>query len=212
MHKAQAAGWARYMHVSTAGGAFLERELRDDRGDCRSGNFGSRLSFQCGDRASAGPGARVRLGCERLWVRRFTSGSRSAAIVDDERAVRCKRAPRPGIPTGRGLGNPPSSASKLFLVMRAPPTRTRTRISNQAGLLAASGGLGGCNARRGAASSRMTDRPSTGQIGEWCFARQTLMEGRPVSRWQRLSTARALHSIGARRLRRVGREWIWRLD
>jgi hypothetical protein len=108
--------------------------------------------------------------------------------------------------------NPPSSASKLFLVMRGTPTRTRTRISNRAGLLAASGGLGGCNARRGAASSRMTDRPSTGQIGEWCFARQTLMEGRPVSRWQRLSTARALHSIGARRLRRVGREWIWRLD
>jgi hypothetical protein len=53
---------------------------------------------------------------------------------------------------------------------------------------------------------------STGQIGEWCFARQTLMEGRPVSRWQRLSTARALHLIGARRLRRVGREWIWRFD
>jgi hypothetical protein len=40
---------------------------------------------------------------------------------------------------------------------------------------------------------------STGQIGEWCLSRQTLMEGRPVSRWQRLSTARALHSIGARR-------------
>jgi hypothetical protein len=110
------------------------------------------------------PVARVRLGCERLWVRRFTSGSRSAAIVDDERAVRCKRAPRPGIPTGRGLGNPPSSASKLFLVMRAPPTRTRTRISNQAGLLAASGGLGGCNARRGAASSRMTDRPRPARL------------------------------------------------
>jgi hypothetical protein len=53
---------------------------------------------------------------------------------------------------------------------------------------------------------------STGQIGEWCLSRQTLMEGRPVSRWQRLSTARALHSIGARRLRRVGREWIWRLS
>jgi len=32
------------------------RELRDDRGDCRSGNFGSRLSFQCGHRASAAPG------------------------------------------------------------------------------------------------------------------------------------------------------------
>jgi hypothetical protein len=53
--------------------------------------------------------------------------------------------------------NPPSSASKLFLVMR-------TRISNQAGLLAASGGLGGCNARRGAASSRMTDRPRPARL------------------------------------------------
>jgi hypothetical protein len=49
-----------------------------------------------------------------------------------------KLEPRPGHPTGRGLGNPPSSASKLFLVMRAPlvkrggaievPPGTRARL------------------------------------------------------------------------------------
>jgi ABC-type uncharacterized transport system substrate-binding protein len=30
------------------------RQLRDARGDCRSGNFGSRLSFQCGDPSELG--------------------------------------------------------------------------------------------------------------------------------------------------------------
>jgi hypothetical protein len=37
--------------------------------------------------------------------------------------------PRPGFQRGRGLGNPPSSASKLFLVMRAPLVKRVGAIS-----------------------------------------------------------------------------------
>jgi hypothetical protein len=51
----------------------------------------------------------------------------------------------------------------------------------------------------------------TDQLGEWCWARRLWLERQPITRAQRLSTARAARSIGAIRIRRVGREWVWRL-
>jgi hypothetical protein len=52
---------------------------------------------------------------------------------------------------------------------------------------------------------------STSELAGWCWVRQTLMEGRALSRWQRESMIRAARSIGAVRARRIGREWLWRL-
>jgi hypothetical protein len=52
---------------------------------------------------------------------------------------------------------------------------------------------------------------STSELAGWCWARQTLMEKRAPSRWQRESMIRAARSIGAVRTRRIGREWLWLL-
>ena len=52
---------------------------------------------------------------------------------------------------------------------------------------------------------------STSELASWCWARQTLMEKRAPSRWQRELMIRAVRSIGAVRTRRMGREWVWRL-
>src|SRR5262249_4692186 len=52
---------------------------------------------------------------------------------------------------------------------------------------------------------------STLELAGWGWARQTLMERRALSRWQRESMIRAARSIGAVRTRRIGREWLWRL-
>src|SRR5262249_1133326 len=52
---------------------------------------------------------------------------------------------------------------------------------------------------------------STSELAGWCWARQTLIEKRAPSRWQRESMIRAARSIGAVRTRRIGREWLWRL-
>src|SRR5262245_14074189 len=53
---------------------------------------------------------------------------------------------------------------------------------------------------------------STSTLAGWCWAKQTLMEKRALSRWQRESMIRAARSIGAVRTRRLGREWLWRLS
>ena len=47
---------------------------------------------------------------------------------------------------------------------------------------------------------------STSELAGWCWARQTLIEKRAPSRWQRESMIRAARSIGAVRTRRIGRE------
>ena len=52
---------------------------------------------------------------------------------------------------------------------------------------------------------------STSELAGWCWARQTLVEKRAPSRWQREAMIRAARSIGAVRTRRIGREWLWRL-
>jgi hypothetical protein len=51
----------------------------------------------------------------------------------------------------------------------------------------------------------------TSELAEWAWPRQLLLDRRPVTRAQRLSTARAARSIGAVRIRREGREWLWML-
>src|SRR5262249_42520356 len=49
---------------------------------------------------------------------------------------------------------------------------------------------------------------STSELAGWCWARQTLVEKRAPSRWQREAMIRAARSIGAVRTRRIGREWL----
>jgi hypothetical protein len=51
----------------------------------------------------------------------------------------------------------------------------------------------------------------TGELAEWCWPRRLLLERRPIEYRHRKSTARAARSIGAVRVRREGREWLWRL-
>src|SRR2546430_3899189 len=51
---------------------------------------------------------------------------------------------------------------------------------------------------------------TTGQIAEWCRP-EVVYGGSKPRDWQIWANARALRSIGARRVRREGREWVWRL-
>src|SRR5262249_15016769 len=50
---------------------------------------------------------------------------------------------------------------------------------------------------------------STARLTEWC--RPELVGGR-VKKWHLSNQERALHSIGARKVRRDGWGWVWRLD
>jgi hypothetical protein len=50
----------------------------------------------------------------------------------------------------------------------------------------------------------------TSDLADWCWAEQRL-HGRPITRWQRLSTARAAKSVGAAPVSREYREWVWKL-
>src|SRR5215831_20571764 len=50
---------------------------------------------------------------------------------------------------------------------------------------------------------------STARLTEWC--RPELVGGR-VKKWHLSNQERALHSIGARKVRRAGRGWVRRLD
>jgi hypothetical protein len=52
---------------------------------------------------------------------------------------------------------------------------------------------------------------TTSQIAEWCRPEIVLAGGKPTA-IQIAKHARALRSIGARRVRREGRQWVWRLD
>ncbi len=51
----------------------------------------------------------------------------------------------------------------------------------------------------------------TSELHQWAWPRQLLLDRRPITRSQRLSTARAARSIGAVRVHRVNREWLWTL-
>ena len=50
----------------------------------------------------------------------------------------------------------------------------------------------------------------TSDLADWCWARQLLL-GQPIRRSQRLHIARAARSVGAARVRREGRQWVWQL-
>ena len=50
----------------------------------------------------------------------------------------------------------------------------------------------------------------TADLHQWCWARQLLL-GQPIRRSQRLHIARAARSVGAARVRREGRQWVWQL-
>jgi hypothetical protein len=52
---------------------------------------------------------------------------------------------------------------------------------------------------------------TTGQVREWCWPERVLLERLPITHSQAVSTSRALRSIGAVRVRREGREWLWQL-
>jgi hypothetical protein len=52
---------------------------------------------------------------------------------------------------------------------------------------------------------------TTGQIAEWCRPEIVYAGGKPTA-IQIAKHARALRSIGARKVRREGRQWVWRLD
>jgi len=51
---------------------------------------------------------------------------------------------------------------------------------------------------------------TTGQIAEWCRPEIVYAGGKPTA-IQIAKHARALRSIGARKVRREGRQWVWRL-
>ena len=50
----------------------------------------------------------------------------------------------------------------------------------------------------------------TSDLADWCWVQQRL-HGLPITRWQRLSTARAAKSVGAVPVRREGMQWVWQL-
>src|SRR5262249_38237807 len=52
---------------------------------------------------------------------------------------------------------------------------------------------------------------TTSEIAEWCRPELVAAGGKPT-RWQTHSHAKALRSIGAKRIRREGSQWIWRLS
>jgi hypothetical protein len=51
----------------------------------------------------------------------------------------------------------------------------------------------------------------TSELVVWCWGRRTLIDRLPPTRWQRESMIRAARSIGAVRVRREGRQWVWEL-
>jgi hypothetical protein len=50
----------------------------------------------------------------------------------------------------------------------------------------------------------------TADLADWCWPRQLLL-GQPIRRSQRLHIARAARSVGAVRVARDGRQWLWQL-
>jgi hypothetical protein len=52
---------------------------------------------------------------------------------------------------------------------------------------------------------------SGSELREWCWPKVVLIERRPITEYERQSMLRAARSIGAYRVRRDGRMWVWRL-
>ena len=66
--------------------------------------------------------------------------------------------------------------------------------------------------RQAARCFLVTQEASSVELGTWCWPRVVLIERRPLTECERSSMNRAARSVGARRIRRLGRNnWIWRL-
>ena len=66
--------------------------------------------------------------------------------------------------------------------------------------------------RQAARCFLVTQEASSVELGTWCWPRVMLIEKRPLTECERSSMNRAVRSVGARRVRRLGRNnWIWRL-
>jgi hypothetical protein len=50
------------------------------------------------------------------------------------------------------------------------------------------------------------------ELREWCWPERVLLDGRPITEYQRQSMCRAARSIGAYRVRRQKGGWVWRLS
>jgi hypothetical protein len=67
--------------------------------------------------------------------------------------------------------------------------------------------------RQAARCFLVTQEASSVELGTWCWPRVVLIEKRPLTESERSSMNRAVRSVGARRIRRLGRNnWIWRLS
>ena len=66
--------------------------------------------------------------------------------------------------------------------------------------------------RQAARCFLVTREADTAELGTWCWPRVVLIERRPLTESERSSMNRAARSVGAQRVRRLGRNnWIWRL-
>jgi hypothetical protein len=66
--------------------------------------------------------------------------------------------------------------------------------------------------RQAARCFLVTQEADSVELGTWCWPRVVLIEKRPLTESERSSMNRAARSVGARRVRRLGRNnWIWRL-
>jgi hypothetical protein len=66
--------------------------------------------------------------------------------------------------------------------------------------------------RQAARCFLVTREGDTAELGTWCWPRVVLIERRPLTESERSSMNRAARSVGAQRVRRLGRNnWIWRL-
>src|SRR5215831_10423362 len=67
--------------------------------------------------------------------------------------------------------------------------------------------------RQAARCFLVTQEASSVELGTWCWPRVVLIEKRPLTESERSSMNRAVRSVGARRIRRLGRNnWIWRMS
>src|SRR5262245_2373002 len=67
--------------------------------------------------------------------------------------------------------------------------------------------------RQAARCFLVTQEASSVELGTWCWPRAVLIEKRPLTESERSSMNRAVRSIGARRIQRLGRNnWIWRMS
>src|SRR5262245_8568502 len=131
--------------------------------------------------------SQVELATGRLHVRRAKNGSPSVHPMQGDEI----RDPGVGVRSGWEDSSTHQSMGGNGLIVsfgEVMPMR-RNRLQRQ---------------RRRAFWASAAPEVSTSELASWCWARQTLIEKRAPSRWQRESMIRAARSIGAVRTRRIG--------